>query len=909
MIFPSDHSGEPLLKTKLSAPKLRLSRVARPRLLSRLGEGLWRPLTLICAPAGYGKTTLLVEWLSSLKRGEDSASPVVGWLSLDEGDNAPARFQRYLATAFERAGAKVGEETRAALESFPPSPLQISLTLLINDLVDYPVPFILVLDDYQIITNPDIHAGIAYMLDHAPVNLHLVIATRFDPPLPVGRLRAGDRLVEVRAEQLRFTYDEATAFLNQVMNLALSPANVEVLENRTEGWIAGLQMAAIAMQSHLARGGESDIAQFIQTFSGSHRYILDYLAGEALNRLSAETGQFIKLTAVLDRFCVSLCSAVVGESEQFSRETISYLDEANLFLIALDDEKRWYRFHQLFADLLKARLLQDQPEMVPELERRASRWFEQHGLITEAIQYALSAHDFEQAASWIEQYGPARWSQSDTAIMLMAELLPLEMLIAKPRLGIYQAWIKTSQGQPEEAIRLLNDLQQETESEEVNPEFRWIQGFTRLLLAYITNQSGDQALSGLPDYQDFELMPEQDLGLRNTADILYAMLLSRRGELEAAADILVNCVQRDVTGRGTTAISMAIPFLARIRLMQGRLHEAAALCSAYLEPVTEKGKRFFYTAGSLNIHLGEVLREWNELGAAEEQIQEGIQANQPWKNILTDALGYAALARVQEAKGDLPAAIETLQRLEAMFTERAKPPDWETELRSLRVRLWLAIGDVARASQWADGFTLSEPIDIRQELDYLTLGRVRFAEGRYLEAQKLMEIVNRAPGLEKRINRKIKFNILLANALFRQNKLPQAFNALKTCLDLGEPDDHIRLFLDGGEATRELLSVYLQSPTATNKIYAQKLLADFSGPSAGISLRKSRGAGLDVLTPREREVLQWMTEGYSNQQIADKLVLSEGTVKFYVHNVLDKLQVHSRTQAIARGRELGLVNR
>lgn len=905
----SKQTGEPLLKTKLSVPRLRPSQVGRPRLFHRLEEGLRRPLTLISAPAGYGKTTLLADWLSSRQLGDGRDNPVVGWLSLDESDNNPARFQRYLAAAFEGAGVHVGGEASAALESFPPSSLQTTLAFLINDLYDHPAPLILVLDDYQFIADLAIHEGIVFLLDHAPATLHLIIVTRSDPPLPIARWRARDQLVELRAGQLRFTPDEVAVFLTEVMNLALSADDLAALENRTEGWIAGLQMAAVAMQALVPIKGEEDIHQFVRAFSGSHRYILDYLAGEALNRLSTETGEFLLHSAVLERFCAPLCAAVLRKGEAFCRETIEYLDRANLFLIGLDGENKWYRYHHLFADLLKARLLQNQPEIVPELQRRAAGWFEQNGFITEAIQYALSAHDYEKAAGWIEQYGPARWSQSDTAIMQMADALPDEWLVARPRLGVYQAWIKSSQGRREEAVRLMNELQQQSSGDEGNPDLLWIKGFVALLLAYVTNLSGDQAMAGLPDYQVFELMPEQDLGLRNTADILYAMLLSRGGDLDRPADILTRCVQRDVAGKGTTAISMAIPFLARIRLMQGRLREAEMLCRTYLEPVTERGKRFYYTAGSLNILLGEVLREWNELGAAEEQIREGIQANQPWNNVLTDALGYAALARVQEAKGDLPAAFDTLHRLEALFAERAKPPDWETELRSLRVRLWLANGDLARASQWAEGFALSKTPDIRQELDYLTLGRVRFAQGRFLEAQQLMEAVNRMPGLEKRINRKLKFNLLLANALFAQRKLPQALNVLETCLSLGEPENHICVFLDGKEATREVLTAYQRSPARAHKTYVQELLAAFPGQPESIRSRKIGIPGVDQLTVREREVLQLMAQGDSNRQIAEKLVLSEGTVKFYVHAILEKLRVHSRTQAIARAGELGLIDR
>ena len=901
MNLPTNHIPLPLLKTKLSVPPLRESFVSRPRLLSLLSEGAGRTLMLICAPAGYGKTTLLAEWIASFSYNKEPAGQNICWLSLDEGDNDSVRFLNYLVAAFENANIGVSTEIWTILNSFPPPTPQAILTLLLNQFEHLSFPITLVLDDYQFISNPEIQECLTFLLDHAPSNLHLVIATRSDPPLPLPRLRARNQLVEVRADALRFTLDQVTDFLSQVMQLSLSVEDISALETRTEGWVTGLQMAALSLK------GRPDVSQFIQKFSGSHRYILDYLAEEVLNLQSIEIQQFLMFTSILDRFCAPLCSVVVGESELLSRETLEYLDRANLFLIALDDEKNWYRFHHLFADLLKARLLQDQPGIVPELRRRASVWFEKNGDIAEAIQQSFFSHDYEHAAELIEQYGPTRWSISDTSIMLMADRLPPEMLLARPRLGIYQSWIMVSQGQRSAAIRLLIDLRQQIPRNDLNPEYRWMRSYVELLLAYAPDPASEQAKIVLQDYQVFDEMPEQDLGLRNTADILYAMLLTRRGELEAPADILLQCVQRDVTAKGTTGIPMAVPFLARIRLMQGRLHEAATLCRTYLKPVTERGKKFFYTAGSLNIVLGEVLREWNELGSAEEQIREGIQANKLWKNIFTDALGYSALARVQEAKGDLGEAFETLDKLEEMFANRTKPADWETELRSLRVRLWLADGNLASASEWADNFPVNELSNLPQELDYLTIARVRLAQGKYHEAQQISELLDRTPGLEKRINRKIKIGLLLASALSGQNKLSEALRVFETCLALGESDMHMRVFLDGKDATREILLAYLRSPTAKHKTYAQKLLEAFPGSPEGLLSEKSQAVDMDALTPRERDVLHLMAEGWSNRQIAEKLVLAEGTVKFYVHTVLEKLQVHSRTQAILIARERNLI--
>jgi LuxR family maltose regulon positive regulatory protein len=806
----------------------------------------------------------------------------------------------HIVASLERAKPGIGAEASAILSAFPPPPPQSILAILVNDLLVFALPINLVLDDYQFISTPAIHEGITFLLNHQPSNLHLVIATRSDPPIPLARLRARNQLLELRADDLRFSPQEAAAFLNQVMNLSLSAEEIATLENRTEGWIAGLQMAAVSMQGH------SDISRFIQAFSGSHRYILDYLTGEALNGQPQDVQQFLLWTSILDRLCAPLCSELIGNTETLSQEILEYLDRTNLFLIALDEERCWFRYHHLFADLLRARLQQSQPDLLPELHIRATIWLEKNGFIPEAIQHAFSAHDNERAGELIERHGPTRWSYSDPSILTLAGNLPSEMLRNRPRLGLYQAWFLIAQGKAQAALQLLYDLVKLLPAESSNPEGRWMRSVAELLLAY-TKQTGEDSQIQLPDYQALELISEQDLGLHNTADVLYAMLLCRREELELAAEILFNCVRRDMAANGTTAIPMAIPFLARLRLMQGRLRDSATLCREYLKPVTQRGKNYFYASGSLNIVLGEVLREWNNLEEAEEQIREGLRANEPWNNILSDVIGFSALARVQQAKGNLEGAFETLDKLERMLQGHTKPPDQEDELRALWVRLWLAKGDLVSAGEWADQFHWTEPLDFSHELDYLSRARIWIAQGKYPEAQHILEALTRQPGMAKRNNRQIKIDLLLAIALSGQNLTSQALQVLESCLSLAEPDGHVRVFLDNGEPLRELLAAYLRRPNPLYKAYAQKLLAGFARPTQGSLPGAFRAELVEPLTPREIEVLRLLTEGFSNRQIAEKLILSEGTVKFHVHSILEKIQVHSRTQAIAKAKGLNLI--
>ncbi len=904
MSFPEPFR-EPLLQTKLAAPQLRAKLVARPRLLDRLSEATTHALTLFCAPAGYGKTTLLTEWLATLPTHGPGGQPALGWVALDEEDNDPIRFLTYLAAALHRAARAAPADTResqAMLQAFPPPPLPNILTVLLNELHTAAAPMYVVLDDYQFIDSPAIHSALAFCLDHLPPALHVILATRSDPPLPLARLRARNQLAEIRADQLRFTPAEAAAFLNQVMNLPLAPAEVAALEARTEGWIAGLQMAALSMQ------GRADFAAFIQAFSGSHRYILDYLAGEVLNRQTPEVQQFLILTSILERLCAALCSAVTGEPEALAVERLAYLERANLYLTALDDERRWYRYHHLFADLLKARLKQAEPGLGAQLHLRAAEWYAGQGLPLDAIHHALAAADYERAAGLIEQYGPARWSASDPAILMLAGRLPPEMLHRRPKLRLYQAWLQIAQGQTQAALPILHDLAQHLAAPAAAG---WLRNAVELFAVYIASAAMPEAPVHLPDYAAFDLIPEQDLGLHDVVDVIYAALLFRAGEPERATEILAQSVQRDRAAHGIVAISLGVPLLARIRMLEGQSHAAVALCREYLLP----GSQTLYGAGGLDIILGEALLDWNDLAGAEAHIRAGLQANAPWENVLFDVIGYCALARVHQAQGHLDAAQETVQALEQRLAGRTCPPDLHNEVEALKVRLWAAQGDWAPVNRWVEQVSITDTPQPRQELNGLTLARVYLAQGRHADAQRVLENLARNPGLERRLNRQCKIALLQALALSGQNQWSPAFQALETCLALAEPNGSIWLFLEPGEPVRVLLQRYLQTPASAHAAYVHTLLEAFwaapqpAAPLSPPSVVSPRGSAEtpERLTPRELDVLRLMAAGCSNRQIAEQLVLAEGTVKYYVHTVLEKLQAHNRTQALVKAREQHLV--
>jgi LuxR family transcriptional regulator, maltose regulon positive regulatory protein len=897
-----DPSHEPLLKTKLFIPQLRSGLVSRPRLLAKLAEGADKVLTLICAPAGYGKTTLLVEWISEYQEDHDSISSDFCWLSLDEEDNDPNRFLSYLITAFKCGNVKLSDETTSLFSSFPPPPPRSILTFLINDLAATTDPVILILDDYQFISNPIIHNEISFLLERMPESGHVVIATRSDPPISLVKLRARNQLIEIRADQLCFSSGEVVTFLHKTMQLPLSLEEISTLETRTEGWPAGLQMAALSMQ------GRSDTDQFINAFSGNHRYILDYLAEEVFNRQQETVQQFLLNTSILSRLSGELCDALTESQSHVSQSILEYLDRANLFVVSLDDKRGWFRYHQLFADLLHARLNQSQPDLVPSLHRRASDWYEQNGFINEAVQHASSAHNNERVAELIERYAPVRWSESDTSIAQMAGSLPADMLITRPKLGIYQAWLLIGQGQIEKAVPLLNGLSQHFASESPASQYQWVQSMVALVQAFIFSSTSNPETTPLPDYQTLEKIPEEDLILRNAADNIYGMLLARRGDLDHAAQVLTQCIRRENKPDGILAIPTAIPFLVRIRIMQGQLHEAEALCQDILKPIEKKGVRLIYTAGSLKIALGQVLYEWNRLDEAEQYVRDGIRDNEPWDSISADVVGYLTLAIVLQARNDHDRAMEIAEKLEKRLEGHTRPPELADEINTLRIRLLLANGDIQSASAWGDQIQLPEPIDYHQEHLRLTLARIRLAQGKYAEALHLLDGMATIAAASQRTTRQLKFELLLAIAHFGENHILEALQLLDTCLAQAEPEGYTRLFLDAGEPARKLLSRYLQMPTQTHQAYAQRLIDAFISPARVLSPAISINTKMvESLTARELEVLHLLAEGYSNHQVAEKLILAEGTVKYYVHAILEKLQVHSRTQAIAKARELTLI--
>jgi LuxR family maltose regulon positive regulatory protein len=809
----------PLLQTKLYIPPVRPELVPRPRLIEQLDAGLHRKLTLVSAPAGFGKTTLLSEWVGSCGR-------PVGWVSLDEGDNDPARFLAYFVVALQTIETDIGKGVPSAFQAPQPPPIESVLTALVNDIAAIPDPFVLVLDDYHLITAQPIHDALTFLLDHLPPQMHLVIASRADPPLAVARLRGRGQLTELRQTDLRFTPDEAAAFLNQVMGLELSADDVAALASRTEGWIAGLQMAAVSMQ------GQEDIASFVHAFTGSDRYVLDYLVEEVLQWQPNSVQTFLLQTAILDRLTGPLCDAVMDwrlevggwkwEGDQrptadlqpptSSQQVLEYLEHANLFIVPLDNERQWYRYHRLFADLLRKRLHQAQPDLVPTLHHRASTWHEQNGLMATAIDHALSAGDLERAAHLIEQTAEATLMRSEIATFLSwMEMLPDELVRARPLLCLFHAGALLWGSRPLDAIEArLRD------AVEADPDGS-ISGEVAAIRALLAAHQGDVRRSTELSHRALELLPEESLFLRSVVAGSLGLAYLWSDEVVAATqtfDELARIGQE--TGNFMLTV-MALRRLAKLRRMQGQLHKARALYEQALELAVDRQGRPLPIAGLALIGLGELWREWNDLEAAMRDLTEGIELTSQWSEAGT-VEGYIRVARVRQAQGDEDGAREAIQKAQqlALKTDTTEVDDLSVALH--QARLWVAQGNLEAALRWVEERGLDKDVDSAEleasddllnyhlrKYEHVVLARLLMAQDRPDEALTLLEPL--LPRIEQqgRIGMAIEIHVLRALALQAQGDVAQAMTALECALSLAEPGGYVRIFVDEGPPMARLL--------------------------------------------------------------------------------------------------------
>lgn len=928
-----------LLATKLSVPPAKAQGVVRLRLFERLASGLRGKLTLMAAPAGFGKTTLLGAWRITAA---GSRLPF-GWVSLDAGDNDPLLFWSYFLAALDMAAPGAGAPALASLQASQPPPIEGVLTGVLNAFAAHSVDVsdrhvVVVLEDYHVVTAPAIHTALTWLLERLPTALHLVILTRADPPLPLARLRARGDLTELRAEDLRFTLDEAAAFLNQTMGLALTAADLAALEARTEGWIAGLQLAALALQGHPDRAG------FIQSFSGANRHIVDYLAAEVLVHQPAHVQTFLLHTAILDRLCGPLCEAVLGRprtgeqgtpasSDTSGQNQLEALERANLFVVPLDGERYWYRYHHLFADVLRQRLARAATQVeIAALHERASVWYEQNGLFAEAIQHALLMPDGVRAAQLIERHGlrVIVGGQTQTALGWLRRL-PEALRRGRPYLGVLHALALLFVSDLDGAEACLQDAERCIGPDTSPADQRFIQGNIAAIRANIATYAGDLAACAAYGEQVLALLPESEVIARTTARTHLARRFRVTGEVTPAAERAAMAAVEPIRASGNRLATLAsVINIARLRVLQGRLRAAAATYEE-LVPIAGGPEELRAVHGGLPyfVAMGELHYEWNELDKAGEFLAEAI-AKEP-NTRTTDGeyvlLGHLALARLEQARGEPAKAYQTLAASADLAHRRGFVAHLVARVAAAQAQFALTAGNLPTAIAWAEasGLSADDELHFTREAEYLVLARVWIAQARQgtqgdflTPVLRLLDRLMADAATKERGSSVLEILLVRAQALAAQGNGPAALAALGQALAQAAPEGYVRRFVDEGPALWVLLQAVDPASIPGAPGYVPLLLAAIAAePGSGAGgfnkmpshpAPPASNASLDEpLTAREIEVLRLIAAGQSNTQIAQTLVIALSTVKTHTNTIFGKLTVTSRTQAIARAHELHLL--
>ncbi len=919
------HSGvaaserDVLLATKLHVPRLQPGFVPRPRLVDALDEGLARRLILVCAPAGFGKTAMLAGWA---RRGDRP----VAWLSLDAGDNDPARFWRHAVAALDRARPGIAERVDALLGPPAPASFEGLVTALINELAAPPGQdeLLLVLDDYHLIDAQQVHEPLVFLLEHLPPGLHLVLASRSDPPLPLARLRARGQLLELRAADLRFTSHEAAVLLREAAGpeLSLTDAAVAALAARTEGWVAGLQLAGLSL------GGQPDVAAFVASFSGSHRYVLDYLAEEVLDRQPNEVREFLLETSILDRLSAALCDAVTGRTD--SQRMLERVERANLFLVPLDEVRGWWRYHQLFADLLQARLHLERPERVTALHCRAAAWCQDHRLADDAVRHALAAGDSATAVRLVEQHvdGLILRSEGATLARWLAEL-PTELASSRPRLCLAQTFVAVANSDLAAAEPPL-DAAERAFSHAADEPFEPSVGKAASLLtnvpaaialerAALAHLRGDAEGTAAFASQALAMVGEGEWMLDSILHWHLAMAEWLRGRLLQAEHAFESSIAQWRQVGEPTLAAWGSHHLGQVQRAQARQGAALDTYQQTLEITTPPGQSALPASGLPHVGMAEVAYQRDELDDAVAHVMEGIARCRQFAYSQALAMGLATLAWIRQANGDQAGALDVIGE-----AERIAPSSVVTSLLNpvpaQRARLLLAQGEVTAAARWMEerGLGPDDEPGYPREPEYLVLARVLLAQDRPAPALALLGRLHTAAAAQNRAGSIIEIQALQALALAAAGDDNAAVNTLAQALMLGCPQGYVRVFADEGAPMAALLGRLIAAQKADQAAARgvplgclARVLRAFGEPPAAPGARRGAAAAVpglvEQLTPRELEILALLAAGTPNPRIAEQLVVSLDTVKKHVSHLLGKLGAANRTEAVTRARELGLI--
>ncbi|MFZ1474554.1 MAG: LuxR C-terminal-related transcriptional regulator [Anaerolineae bacterium] len=909
----------PILATKLYIPLPRPKLVLRPRLIERLNEGLSSgcKLTLISAPAGFGKTTLVSEWVNNLRFTSDDfrldaanggeivnrkskIANRVAWLSLDAGDNDPARFLTYLVAALQTIFAGIGAGVLAALESPQPPPTESILTALLNEITTIPDNFILVLDDYHLVEAIPVDQALATLLDHLPPQMHLVIATREDPHLPLARLRARGHSTELRAADLRFTPAEAVDFLNQVMGLHLSAEDIAALETRTEGWIAGLQLAALSMR------GYQDAASFIKSFTGSHHFVLDYLIEEVLQQQSESIQTFLLRTSILDRLCGLLCDAVLCSPSVSGQETLEYLERANLFIVPLDNERWWYRYHHLFGELLRQRL--GKPKEFAEFHLRASQWHEENGDLGAAFYHAIAAGDFVRAAGLAE----AAWQGMNESFQSAAWLgwvkkLPDKLIRTMPVLCTQIAQAFTDTGELEASELRLQDAERCLDGSEFTNEaqLKPLPAMIALTRAYNAQVQGDPAATVKYAELALQIIPEDDFDRRARATTILEVIHWASGNLEPVIRGIGDSMER-LTQLGNHVMVVASAFaVADLLVGLGRLSEAERTYQDALQLAAQHGPEAEHITAHHHLGLSMIYRQRGDDTLAAHHLKRAAELG--LQTTLVDWLyrWHVAQAQLREAAGDLETALALLDEAKRVYIQTLIPD--LRPIAALKARIYLKQGRPDKARAWAAerGLSLADEVSYLHEFEHLTLARLEIANP--LVNALLARLLQAAEAQKRRDSA---LDILLVQALAHeaQGNRPQALAALERALALAEPEGYVRIFVDEGEAMRLLIEKQSRNRDHPLSDYVDKLLAAFTQPVAApkSAIIHQKSDMIEPLSERELEVLKLLRTELSGPEIAGQLIVSLNTFRTHTKNIFDKLGVNNRRAAVRRAEELDL---
>jgi ATP/maltotriose-dependent transcriptional regulator MalT len=920
-----------LLATKFFIPSSPHALLPRPRLIELLNMSFECPLTLVSAPAGFGKTTLLSTWVQSLQ----VARPRIAWVSLDEGDNEPTLFWTYVLTALDNQQPELSTQLVTYLQTQQAPPLHAVLQALINRLAEQSEQFLLILDDYHLLTEQAIHSTLTYLLEHLPPQLHLILATRADPPLPISLLRARGHLLEVRTDELRCSPDEVMAFLKKAVSIQFSQELIQEVAARTEGWLVGLQLLSLSLQGH------ADPDDLLEEVSGSQRYIFDYLIEEVVGRQSAFVQTFLLKTSILKQLSAPLCDAILEQSG--SQQVLEQLERANLFIMSLDTQRHWYRYHALFAEALRHQLEQTQPAIVPILHHRASQWYARQGRLNEAISHALTAQQWQWAAELIEQVYTRIWGSSDHAMLRRwLEQLPAEVLRSRPRLCLAYAktlfmvapyttmerWLHDAEAALRGTLPVPTNETSEAESPLPFEQHEWDNLFGEIAAqrAIITGYYLGQGHATLAFCQQaLAHLDEQNLLAR--AEVAYAQSLAYYsfGDIVAAIQSAKEATALSQAAGDTSSTIIYLCRTAYSLLLHGKLHEVVQLAQqATLLGTTPAGLPHAMLCWAYIFHA-DALRQWNRLDDALDLALQGVRLSEQTETIVALYLGHTCLMRIYLARGEIDAARPAFQKAEEALQKTYSPYRRDAYLIVHWVQFWLANEELERAMNclWKieqrSNEQTAENSPLAHERGEIARVRILLAQKMPTEALSLLKPLQGSAEQQERWSHVIEMKVLQALAHHMRNEAQEALNILAQAVHLAEPEGYIRIFVDEGTAMAALLSrLREQEGRKGPKPYLDTLLAAFSTDGTmhkPLTLGSNQPKGrlmeqplIEPLSERELDVLQLVARGDSNQEIAEVLVITLDTVKRHVTHIFEKLGVHNRVQAVARARALGLLS-